>query len=166
VKRFTRSMAFTQHNKILGLTVGELEDWQWDLVSRRRSRVEPLPRRQQPQPVTLPKPPPILGGWKQRVGVVLEILRHPARWLSLPPAGTAVDDLLSVRACFEVDEAQVRPNDESAARFAARVSGEQRRDQLVDEVLAFTRSIDKQVRDLRERSILWSAQQMSEKIDA
>jgi hypothetical protein len=167
VETFTRMLARIQHNRICSKTLNEVSEFEFNLVARRRSHDNAgLPPRRQQQPIYKVKAPAIEGTWRERVSAVLEILRHPTRWLVTPPPSTSTDDLLSVRQAFEVDECQTDPNADASSRLAARVSGERRKDELVDAVLGFIRLIDRRVNDLREKSILWSAQQMSEKIDA
>jgi hypothetical protein len=167
VETFTRMLARIQHNRIISKTLAEVSEFEFNLIARRRSHDNAgLPPRRQPAPVYKAKAPPITGTWKERVNAVLEILRHPTRWLQPPPPSTFTDDLLSVRQAFEVDECQTEPNLDASFRLAARVSGDRRKDELVDCVVELIRLMDRRVRDLREKSILWSAQHLTENSNA
>jgi hypothetical protein len=162
VLRYTAMLARLQHEKICAKTLNEVTDWEFALVSKRRSIDRGIPPRRQPEPVTTPKAPTIEGSWWAKVGCVLEIMRSPGKWLVTPPAGTSVDDLLAARTLLGVSEDQVEPNKEAATRLASRTCGEARRVELVDLTVAFVRQLDGQVARLREAAALWSAQRMSE----
>jgi hypothetical protein len=166
VLRYTAMLARLQHEKICAKTLNEISDWEFALVSKRRSVDRGFPPRRQPDPVTTPRPPTIEGSWRQRVGVVLEVMRSPSKWLVTPPAGTSVDDLLAARTLLGVSEDQPEPNKEAATRLASRTCGEARRVELVDLTVAFVRQLDAQVARLREAAQLWSAQKMSEVTNA
>jgi hypothetical protein len=160
---FTQMLARVQHHKIISKTLAEVSPWEFDLIARRRSHDNAgLPPRRQPAPIYKAKAPPITGSWKERVSTTLDVLRHPSKYLTPPPPGTSTDDLLAVRQTLEVDECQVEPNTDSSFRIAGRIAGERRKDEIVDAVLDYIRSIDRRVRDLREKAAIWSAEKMGE----
>jgi hypothetical protein len=167
VVTFTQMLARVQHHKIISKTLAEVSPWEFDLIARRRSHDnQGLPPRRQQQPIFKAKAPAITGTWKERVSTVLDVLRHPTKWLTPPPPATPTDDLLTVRSALEVDECQVEPALDASFRIAGRIAGERRKDEIVDAVLEYIRAIDRRVRDLREKSAIWAAEKMTENTNA